>query len=992
MSVLASLFLLHNQQLNHRARCQQNHFKPINMPNYRQPQMTQLANQQVKQQQQQRVNFRPFSLQMQRGQLISAPSLSRLSDSRQQASNRNDLIAKINERVYLTKLAQHRQQHQQQQLRQYRQTKSLEQHSTKLWPISDRRASSSWSPNHVLGGGSNQKVKFIDQTNQMTKTAALDGNIFVAAATEQTKPSMLRDDNKLLICYYTTPQTAPYWPKDSREFIVPTDELNELVNKKRQQVMNLKERTHQQAHNDMKASEHSMSSSNHNIIAHHHDNLSRAKMILVAPKFVPFVRNHSTSVIVENSLQPSGDQYQAAQNFKTFGGNKQTMSPLFYSQQPSSASTATLTTTMTTSGKIGDNLENSSQIASRQDNSERQQQVGQSGLTSSLLPVASELIVLPSQAQPTTNGRNNGQLGGHQQSLDTNQSFGSFSLIAAPSSSFGQNPKSFDTDRNNKDNNIALRHTIRDQAGGFIGSTALSNAKKSHYNGESNFIKSFVPNLNRHNSMMSLPLNSMSSRSFVTDSNSVSQNPLTSLATMSATMNNNNATNNDLLVNAPTIIGSPKLMSKNYYYQLHNIASNNNNLPSSTTISFPGPSSSNYAISSAASERNSLQQHVKILQMAESELSPALQTSASPMSQTSPRARSTSATSLANDQASSTAASQSPPTGVGFSSSSSAAPAISQHQEHLLQVPNSLQTTIPISLENNLEVFHKTTPTLIISSASVNLAPSHGTTSINPDQTIGSTSSSNQSPEMSTFEEIPLEIRQRQQEHHKQTGSSPFSSMFDVFGAASQYLMRFKPSSLISPSSFVSPFNNNANQQQQQQSSSKFIADLDYQLQAAASSGAHLGQASGATQQNNKSAGLDANSLLSNTAASSFISFPFSQELITATNSNSKSNGKASDRSTTNHSSKAQHGVDRIFSSSNSAANQTSSSRGFLSLFSLHGGGANQHHQQQQQQQQRREESKYHHQSKIESYSIYSESSLSIFSNLSHQIKLTNHS
>lgn len=33
--------------------------------------------------------------------------------------------------------------------------------------------------------------------------------------------------------------------------------------------------------------------------------------------------------------------------------------------------------------------------------------------------------------------------------------------------------------------------------------------------------------------------------------------------------------------------------------------------------------------------------------------------------------------------------------------------------------------------------------------------------------------------------------------------SSPLSAMFDVFGAASQYLMRFKPSSLISPSSFV---------------------------------------------------------------------------------------------------------------------------------------------------------------------------------------------
>lgn len=33
--------------------------------------------------------------------------------------------------------------------------------------------------------------------------------------------------------------------------------------------------------------------------------------------------------------------------------------------------------------------------------------------------------------------------------------------------------------------------------------------------------------------------------------------------------------------------------------------------------------------------------------------------------------------------------------------------------------------------------------------------------------------------------------------------SSPLSTMFDVFGAASQYLMRFKPSSLMSPSSFA---------------------------------------------------------------------------------------------------------------------------------------------------------------------------------------------
>ena len=81
--------------------------------------------------------------------------------------------------------------------------------------------------------------------------------------------------------------------------------------------------------------------------------------------------------------------------------------------------------------------------------------------------------------------------------------------------------------------------------------------------------------------------------------------------------------------------------------------------------------------------------------------------------------------------------------------------------------------------------------------------------------------------------------------------SSPLSTMFDVFGAASQYLMRFKSSSLISPSSFA--FNN--------------IAGADHH-------GHH--HAHGSTKSN----GSSLRAAISPSSAASLISLPFSAASI----------------------------------------------------------------------------------------------------------------
>jgi len=114
--------------------------------------------------------------------------------------------------------------------------------------------------------------------------------------------------------------------------------------------------------------------------------------------------------------------------------------------------------------------------------------------------------------------------------------------------------------------------------------------------------------------------------------------------------------------------------------------------------------------------------------------------------------------------------------------------------------------------------------------------------------------------------------------------SSPLSTMFDVFGAASQYLMRFKPSSLISPSAFGNSFNNLVsdhhknnnnhlftNQQQQQQHSAGSSATSE---PAGSSNFSRVRFSSEPGTGPNKTGSSSSSSSAS--FASSFMSLPFS--------------------------------------------------------------------------------------------------------------------
>lgn len=126
--------------------------------------------------------------------------------------------------------------------------------------------------------------------------------------------------------------------------------------------------------------------------------------------------------------------------------------------------------------------------------------------------------------------------------------------------------------------------------------------------------------------------------------------------------------------------------------------------------------------------------------------------------------------------------------------------------------------------------------------------------------------------------------------------SSPLSTMFDVFGAASQYLMRLKPSSLISPSSFT--FNTIQN---------------DHRI--------HRNQHQSPSKTQTNSSSL-LGSLASSVSANSLLPLPFSSSLISSIQQ--KSVPPASSSAVSSQSSS---------SSDRSSASGATSGSGFLSRF-----------------------------------------------------------
>lgn len=639
------------------------------------------------------------------------------------------------------------------------------------------------------------------------------------STTAQPNQTHQKDNGKLLVCYYTTRQSAPYWPKDAREYVIPADGVNSI-----------------NGANDL-------------------------SQMAFAPilQYEPFARvdHRNTNQNLNNEAQQASPDFPSSSNIKNqqqqlvFKSAAMMQQSSQQQQQllaggPSLAGVGINTNAMLSSYNNGNkskqfhNHQNHHESAAISQVLEQQQQQQQKLLNSH--NIDQQTLIIASQPIDNTFGSKNKQTPAYSfiGDLDSNNglifnggsgtipptlqasinSVGSSSLATAQQHSLSGNNGNnfiFGKDNTNRNNN-----------------NSYNNNNNGNYP-ERNSIKQ--PN----NQAQQLVFSPSMSRTFVVGPNS------------SPTNTNTNSNNEILDTKSQLLI--PSLPQKPHQTQLQPAQTSLNNQLHHQQVASTSTTNSNLPIMYQQHDFVALQK-AKSLQLTNGEQLSSLHLFSGPVSSTPPvPLSSASSSSLAQYT---TAASYRNSQNHGYTNSpnnnnininnDNINNNNQQQQKQFLPNTNQLilssgQTTsstggqkyssaggnglagmklsYQVSAANSVNINNlggKSSSSPSPSSSSLTNAGSSSSTSTNgassplplnlPPPSASSppssaSSSSSQSLNGSNSGSASATTTNASGNLSSALVSSPLSTMFDVFGAASQYLMRFKPSSLISPASFT---------------------------------------------------------------------------------------------------------------------------------------------------------------------------------------------